>query len=212
MLVLCSPDDITLYDIVHDCEQFKKLVNVDTVEVSQFLNLCNKTTQNTNKVTELEFPDSFDRVSFTSNTSQLRPDQIIANLKEEVQKPVGFKRLIIFMENRLCRKKNSEDSSTSLVSKGFSKPMLSKITCKVHVLEIEWLEKNSATFLDVVIKEESSFDSELVQNLLREFDMWYPTCTFIFLPFILYFGLVTYYFCFIITDAYEPRTGFVQGS
>ena len=51
-----------------------------------------------------------------------------------------------------------------------------------------------------------------MQNLLKEFDLWYPTYIFIFLPFIIYFGLLTYYFCFIISDAYEPRTGFMQGS
>ena len=28
----------------------------------------------------------------------------------------------------------------------------------------------------------------------------------------IYFGIVTYYFCFILTDAYEPRTGFTNGS
>ena len=41
---------------------------------------------------------------------------------------------------------------------------------------------------------------------------WYPLFSFIFTPFMIYFGLVTYYFTFVLTNAYEPRTGFTDGS
>ena len=89
---------------------------------------------------------------------------------------------------------------------------MSTIKCNVKILDIEWLEQNIATFLKVVIKDDSIFDSELVQSLLRELDFWYPIFIFIFAPFMTYFGLVTYYFCFIVSDAFEPRTGFTEGS
>ncbi len=86
--------------------------------------------------------------------------------------------------------------------------------CKanIKVLEIEWLEHQIAAFLSVVIKDDSNFDNELVKNLLGEFDFWYPLFIFMFLPFMVYFGLVTYYFCFIVSDAFEARTGFTEGS
>ena len=80
------------------------------------------------------------------------------------------------------------------------------------MLEIEWLEHQIAAFLSVVIKDDSYFDNELVKNLLREFDFWYPLFIFMFLPFMVYFGLVTYYLCFIVSDAFEARTGFMEGS
>ena len=57
------------------------------------------------------------------------------------------------MENRLSREQNSESSLDQVYQK-LARPSLSKVACKVHVLEIEWLKHNSATFLEVVIKDD----------------------------------------------------------
>jgi hypothetical protein len=51
-----------------------------------------------------------------------------------------------------------------------------------------------------------------VKHLLEELDYWYPLFVCVFMPFLFYFGIVTYYNCFILTDAYQPRDGFTHGS
>ncbi len=51
-----------------------------------------------------------------------------------------------------------------------------------------------------------------MKQLLDELDYWYPLYVCVFIPFLIYFGIVTYYNCFILTDAYLPRNGFMHGS
>ena len=108
-----------------------------------------------------------------------------------------------FVTNRFVRK--NQDNLTKIVS---LTPNYTTVKCNIHVLEIEWLERQIAVFLSVVIKDDSNFDNELVKILLGELDFWYPLFVFMFLPFMAYFGLVTYYLCFVVSDAFEPRTGF----
>ena len=84
---------------------------------------------------------------------------------------------------------------------------------KVQIFEIEWLERNLASFLQFLLSNELTFDNDLVRILLNPVKLfWYPLFFFIFMPFMVYFGLVSYYFCFILSDAYEPRTGIMEGS
>lgn len=65
----------------------------------------------------------------------------------------------------------------------------------------------------MVMSDELTFDNPIVKELLINLDpYWYPIFTFIFMPFMTNFGLVTYYFCFILSDPNEPREGFISGS
>ncbi len=84
----------------------------------------------------------------------------------------------------------------------------------VGILEVEWLQdkKDIEKFFEIVVKEDTHFDNELVQHLLDELDYWYPLFITIFLPFLAYFCMVTFYNCFILTDANEARDGFLHGS
>jgi hypothetical protein len=84
---------------------------------------------------------------------------------------------------------------------------------KLSIVEIEWLEGNLTKFLKEAVSDYTTENNELAKTFLQQLKpFWYLIFTFVFMPFMIYFGLVTYYFCFILSDAYEPRTGFTQGS
>jgi hypothetical protein len=72
----------------------------------------------------------------------------------------------------------------------------------VQLIDIEWIDGQLPTFLNIVTKTESNFDNEFVKNLISEMDFWYPIFYFIYLPFMFYFCLVMYYFCYVITDPF----------
>ena len=84
---------------------------------------------------------------------------------------------------------------------------------KIYSVEIEWLEQNLTYFMQMITSDELCFDNWLVKELLHSIShLWSPIFFFIFTPFMLNFGFLTYYFCFILSDPYEPRTGFFHGS
>jgi hypothetical protein len=143
----------------------------------------------------------------------------LAKFEAEISRPNGFHGFFLDMiflitgaESRLSKYILKKQTELYELNKAMTKNLsLKKV--KVHYIEIEWLERNLTTFLRVVISDELTFDTEMVQNLLLELQpFWYPLFTFIFTPFMIYFGLVTYYFCFVLTDAYESRDGFTEGS
>ena len=62
---------------------------LNSSEVSDLLEVCNRQTKETEKVIELLVPESFTRISFNVNTPFLTRDEIEQNFKVKIEKPTG---------------------------------------------------------------------------------------------------------------------------
>jgi hypothetical protein len=211
----CDLDEISLYDMVHKPQEFKRLMEENTEEVKDFLKDCYKQTDVTREISELDVPDYVDSICFTVPTTELNTDEIKTRLKEEIRKPKGFLGFVVDMILSLTKKdtdlgdklrdyldiwyKRRKESGKSIKSKRI----------KLQILEIEWLEGNLTKFLKEAVSDYTTENNELAKTFLQQLrPFWYLLFTGVFLPFMTYFGLVTYYFCFILSNAYEPRSGF----
>lgn len=135
---------------------------------------------------------------------------------EQISKPVGFSGFFQDIVVRLLGKRNRLIQKLLQSQKiDYENPQKSGRSLQIkkvntYILEIEWLEQNLTTFLHMVMSDELTFDNPLVKELVIDLEpYWYPIFTFIFIPFMTNFCLVTYYFCFVLSDPAELRDGFV---
>lgn len=90
LLIRSSPDEISLYDVVHKPSQLKRLIRINRDEVKLFLELCNKETAETRLIEDLEIQNWLTRISFTHFTTELKKEEIRTRLTAEMAKPNGF--------------------------------------------------------------------------------------------------------------------------
>lgn len=145
LLLQCPAEQVSLYDLVHECDQLGMLLGVRSPETNQFLEICRMKTSETQIITELKIRPNQERVSFTWNTPNLNSSEIQRQFLLEIKKPIGFS--LFFTEvAALIRKRlkcvvaplekltGSENLEFLLQPINFT-----PVKCSVEIIEIEWL-------------------------------------------------------------------------
>ena len=76
---------------------------------------------------------------------------------------------------------------------------------KVMIFSIEFLEDKIIQFLGDSVQNREHFDFEIIKILVDELVYPWSITIFVFFPYLIYCCLLTYYFCYCLTEAEDQR-------